>query len=73
MERGNRMLNQELLEVRKFREEVKRDYSEYQSQLHNYCLAVCLLENKEESLPVLRAMAYMCVKNISMNRIEYNY
>ena len=42
------MLNQELLEVKKYREEVKRDYSEYQNKLHNDCVLIYNFSIKKE-------------------------
>lgn len=67
------MLNEELLEVKNFREEVKSVYSEYKKQLHYDCALVCLLPTKEESLSALRAIVYICACNLDFQNAEMIY
>lgn len=67
------MLNEELLEVKEFREEAKRDYAEYQKQLHNDCDIACSLPTKDLTLFMLRAAVYICACNLDIQNVEMVY
>lgn len=67
------MLYEELLEVKNYREEVQKDYSEYQSQLQHDCDVACKLPINNWKLQALRAAAYICACNLDTKNTEMVY
>lgn len=67
------MFNEELLEIIEFREETKRNYAEYQKELHNDCYIACSLPTKDSTLFMLRAAVYICACNLDIQNVEMVY
>lgn len=67
------MLDEELLEVKELREEAKKNYAEYQKQLHNIDDIARSLPTKDLTLFMLRAAIYICACNLDIQNVEMIY